>query len=169
LATSEAHPRQRREGRNGGDAETATRKGKASKGVAPSGKVRWKRRTKSTKRAISPTMRSDADAGWKHGEPHGRLRGAIDSRGTLWRKPSESCETARAEHTSVLVDRRRRSGFGQAGSGCSVLENGGGAFFDESQERSSKAFDSARNRRLESSANWESLRERRSQRQVVIR
>lgn len=161
---------QRREGRSGGDIATAARKGNASEGVAPSGTARCKALCNSQWGEQSPCRgRRDVDPDPKHGEPHGRLRGAIDSRGTSRRKPSESCETARAEHTASLATRRRRSSFGWAGSGRGVPLNGGGAIFDETQERSSRAFKPVRVREKESSANWESLKERCSQSQALVR
>lgn len=143
-----AAARQRREGRSGGDIATAARKGNAPEGVAPSGTARCKALRNSQRDEQSPRRgRRDVDPDQKHGEPHGRLRGAIDSRGTLRRKPSESCETARTERTSSLATRRRRSSSGWSGSGREVLVYGGGAIFDESQERSSKAFNPVRERK----------------------
>lgn len=117
-----AAARQRREGRSDGDIATAARKGNAPEGVAPSGTARCETLCNSRRDEQSPRRgRHYADPDQKHGEPHGRLRGAIDSRGTLRRKPSESCETTRAEHMSSLATRRRRSSFGWSWSGRDVM------------------------------------------------
>jgi hypothetical protein len=78
------------------------------------GKLRrvWRRRGRRDAQASGP----------KHGEPHGWQRGAIDSRGTSRRKPSESGGTTRAERASGMATRRRRCDFGQTGSGREVLK-----------------------------------------------
>jgi hypothetical protein len=56
--------------------QSATREGKASKGVAPSGKA--------------PKRVSARGPGWKRGEPHGRLQGAINLHSAAWSKPLKS-------------------------------------------------------------------------------
>jgi hypothetical protein len=53
----------------------------------------------------------------KHGEPHGRLQGAIDLQGAERRKPSESGGTTRAERVWRLALPGRKAGFGPPGSG----------------------------------------------------
>jgi hypothetical protein len=43
----------------------------------------------------------------KLGEPHGRLQGAINLQGILWRKPSKSGGTTRTERARRLAPQRR--------------------------------------------------------------
>jgi hypothetical protein len=57
----------------------------------------------------------------KHGEPHGRLQGAIDLQGAERSKPSESGGTARTERVRRLAPPGRWEGFGRPGSGRTVL------------------------------------------------
>lgn len=84
-----------------GDASAATGEGKASEGVAPLGKAPL-----ACKLACRCPLRGTGSArhqwvgfgrpasaertSWKHGEPHGRLQGATNLRGSLRGKPSKS-------------------------------------------------------------------------------
>jgi len=71
-------------GGQSGDAASTIKEGKASKGGTPSGKA--------------PNESSDSGKGWQHGEPHGRLQGAINLQSAAWSKPLKSGGTTRAEH-----------------------------------------------------------------------
>jgi hypothetical protein len=57
----------------------------------------------------------------KHGEPHGRLQGAIDLHGVERSKPSESGGTTRTERARKLALPSRREGLGRPGSGRTAL------------------------------------------------
>jgi hypothetical protein len=57
----------------------------------------------------------------KHGEPHGRLQGAIDLQSAERSKPSESGGTTRAERAWRLAPPGQREGFGRPGSGRAAL------------------------------------------------
>jgi hypothetical protein len=86
---------------------TAAREGKASKGM------RHRERSPTTE----PPSGSNGARHQKHGEPHGRLQGAIDLQGAERSKPSESGGTTRAERVWRLAPLGRKAGFGPPGSG----------------------------------------------------
>jgi len=82
--------------------------GKSFEGYAPSGMERKHPHRLRAAREPDPL---------KHGEPHGRLQGAIDLQGAERRKPSESGGTARTEQAWRLAPPGQREGFGRPGSG----------------------------------------------------
>lgn len=73
--------------------------------------------------------------GSKPGEPHGRRRGATNPHGLMWRKPSQSGRTARADQVrDVAIPNPRQLGIG------THEEHDGGAVFEKPQERSLEAL-----------------------------